>query len=238
MKTFWHFFSWLFVHQVTRTLDRAYAMPERSTFLMLQESREPPDINELPTLMREMKEPLMSRRQRLILKNRMGAMFDAEYMSIDEPASFRAHDHSKHRRTNKTISSKNRMKNVPPMSEEVKNLVFVGKRKGGSERTLGRKTSDKFRSWLWNLSKCPVRYKWVDLGPKFFPRYLKRGHCSKKKTCSFPAGMKCKEDKYKPVMLLIYICLPSQNYVNASCKWRSMRSLKVLEKCKCSCTDR
>lgn len=47
------------------------------------------------------------------------------------------------------------------------------------------------KSWLVRRATCPIRFVWNDLGPYFWPRWLRRGECAENTTCSWPPGMQC-----------------------------------------------
>lgn len=51
---------------------------------------------------------------------------------------------------------------------------------------------DAIRSWLMKRSSCPIQFTWKDLGPTFWPRWVRKGDCiDRKGSCSFPTGMHC-----------------------------------------------
>ena len=98
------------------------------------------------------------------------------------------------------------------------------------------KSSELFRLWLWNMSYCPVRYKWKDLGINFWPRYLKVAFCPKK-SCSYPVGMSCKPLKAdKSVKLLGWTCLQGKKNRGKNCRWVTV-AFSIVTKCSCSCTN-
>lgn len=60
-------------------------------------------------------------------------------------------------------------------------------------------------NWLTDRVTCPVAHEWVDIGPLFWPRYVKHGQCVKK-DCSWPSGMGCFPSDYTMVTLLRWHC--------------------------------
>ena len=40
-----------------------------------------------------------------------------------------------------------------------------------------QKPKSKFLTWLHNQTSCQVNFKWIDLGIRYYPRYLARGSC-------------------------------------------------------------
>jgi len=203
---------------------------------LLKSDDEPSDIKGLPALLKYLPEPsTISEEDLKTLRYRLGSMYNQELTSITEPPTLKSRDVGSLNGDELTIEEG--MKTNPKMGDELKKMklkkVYSHKRKG--KRTeLGKKTSHRIKNWLWDLSKCPVLYKWVDLGKRVYPRYIKRGQCSKKKTCSYPAGMKCQKKSWTEITTFIYLCLKDINAVSLSCKWRIMK-LSVLSECKCAC---
>lgn len=66
---------------------------------------------------------------------------------------------------------------------------------------------DFIKSWLLKRSSCPVEYTWKDLGPTFWPRWIRYGVCLERKgTCSFPTGMHCVPGLTTTVHVLRWQC--------------------------------
>lgn len=120
--------------------------------------------------------------------------------------------------------------------------------------SLNNDTLRIFRTWLLEWTSCPVEFRWKDLGPLFWPRYIKEGVCQSKSFCSFPAGMKCVPNTFRKLYILKWKCKNIMKIVinndkvcvterrkfsksgrkNIDCKWK--RSLyRVLDGCICSC---
>ena len=175
-----------------------------------------------------------------LLTYQLGEDYNPDYMSIEEPRQLKARDPTVIRR-NDLSSNEKIMMTSPQMSNElfIMKLRKVYTKEPKSKRrrtTFGKKTTHRIKNWLWNLSKCPVYYEWFDLGKNVFPRYIKRGTCSKKKTCSYPGGMTCQKKSVTKVKALIYICSKEINSVKMECKWRQI-DFYVLAECKCGCTN-
>ena len=72
---------------------------------------------------------------------------------------------------------------------------------------ISAKLQKKLQQFLWAFTACPVVYRWKDLGIRFWPRYLKEGHCPPGKTsCSIPPGMKCRPAAKAHKTLLRWHC--------------------------------
>lgn len=62
------------------------------------------------------------------------------------------------------------------------------------------------KNWLVRRATCPIRFTWNDLGPYFWPRYVKRGECLGNMTCSWPPGMTCTPGAAKILNILRWHC--------------------------------
>jgi noggin len=68
----------------------------------------------------------------------------------------------------------------------------LGMADGSKLRTrVSPKLRRKLVQFLWAYTACPLFEKWRDLGIRFWPRWLKEGHCHSERSCSIPAGMTC-----------------------------------------------
>lgn len=66
---------------------------------------------------------------------------------------------------------------------------------------------DFIKSWLLKRSSCPVEFTWKDLGPTFWPRWVRKGDClDRKGHCSFPTGMHCVPAATTTVHILRWQC--------------------------------
>lgn len=121
---------------------------------------------------------------------------------------------------------------VQSMPQEIKNLNF---KMPGMKRYLGSKASKKLQLWLWQVSHCPVLPKWKDLGVRYWPRHINVGRCSKKATCSFPSGMRCRISSTKDVGVLRWHCLDRfAQRKETTCMWLPFHH-PVISECKCKC---
>ena len=118
---------------------------------------------------------------------------------------------------------------IPP---EIKKLF---KRRSKKDRRIPKRIMKYKRiiqSWLHQETSCPVRYRWKDLGIRFWPRYIKEGFCDSSKSCSIPPGMKCKSSAQTTMTILRWYCqgILEQKY----CTWIRIR-YPIISKCKCQC---
>ena len=201
----------------------------------LKESPRKQDIKVLLDVLKNLEKPKKMERNLERLKRLLGNNFNPYFTSINKPDLLKARQPSSILEEDTTENIK--MKSFPQMNAKLRNMKFFVKKENGKRKEFGKKVTQKFQRWLWNLSRCPVRYKWIDIGENIFPRFIKLGACSKKKTCSFPAGMKCIKSGWKTVDVLLYTCPNSNiNSVTSTCQWRPMR-LDILTACKCGCSD-
>ncbi|XP_075225570.1 noggin-like isoform X2 [Lycorma delicatula] len=49
------------------------------------------------------------------------------------------------------------------------------------------------KTWLIRRATCPIRFVWDNLGPYFWPKWIRRGECIRgnSSSCSWPPGMTC-----------------------------------------------
>ncbi|XP_071796871.1 noggin-2-like [Asterias amurensis] len=94
--------------------------------------------------------------------------------------------------------------------------------------------------WLLERASCPVRYDWVDIGPLFWPPWVKHGTCVARQ-CSWPPGMKCVPGETRNIFLLRWHCMPTStdDDERATRKRKNCRWIKVpypvMSECICSC---
>ncbi|XP_056136496.1 noggin-2-like [Lampris incognitus] len=131
--------------------------------------------------------------------------------------------------------------------------------KEAAKLDLGFMTSDvasSVRDWLVRSVSCGLQYKWTDLGPVFWPRWLRQTDCEKSdvmQSCSFPIGMQCLRAQISHITILAWHCWENDERRNGSksgpeisvevetgeaikkCTWRQV-PYPVVTACKCSCT--
>lgn len=85
---------------------------------------------------------------------------------------------------------------------------------GGSSRPLKASVRKYIEKWLLVRATCRVRAAWTDLGPSFWPRWVRRGSCDgdtdgrryHAPSCSWPPGMRCVPEHSQTVRLLRWQC--------------------------------
>ncbi|XP_067115912.1 noggin-like [Osmerus mordax] len=116
------------------------------------------------------------------------------------------------------------------------------------------------RNWLVSYATCGLRYKWVDMGPVFWPRWLRHTDCEMpgaSQSCSFPSGMACRRAQVTHLKILAFHCTEHEDEDGVGlkgiavsdrvivvgsgpsgkkCMWRQV-PYPVVTACKCSCKE-
>ncbi|XP_076871889.1 noggin-2-like [Brachyhypopomus gauderio] len=120
--------------------------------------------------------------------------------------------------------------------------------------TLPSDAAALLRTWLVQSATCGLRYKWVDMGPVFWPRWVRHTDCDEAgsaRTCSFPSGMVCRRAQVTYVKILAWHCWGREEHVGEcarqakgagetgacfwrKCLWRQV-PYPVVTACKCAC---
>ncbi|XP_054635918.1 noggin-like [Dunckerocampus dactyliophorus] len=76
--------------------------------------------------------------------------------------------------------------------------------------TLPPDVATSVRASLVHSATCGLCSQWVDLGPAFWPRWLRQTDCDKSdrvQSCSFPTGMVCVRAQIAHIKILAWHCL-------------------------------
>ncbi|KAK3931819.1 Noggin [Frankliniella fusca] len=169
-----------------------------------------------------------------LLRAKLGRHFDPRVMSIQRPSAFKR-QRSQHKvRYNNLLDSgedstlldddqveldedspfrrnpRGRLVPAGEMPESIANLDLRGVRLPDGSRLRSRispRLRRKLQHFLWAYTACPVQRRWRDLGVRFWPRWLREGHCPAS-PCSIPAGMRCKPAATRHQALLRWHCRP------------------------------
>ena len=158
--------------------------------------------------------------------------FVEDFMSIQDPRQGPAAD--------ALVSDSSSAGEQGEVSAQVDELFAQNKKLASSK--IGQKMKKKLTKLLADYTQCPVVYEWQDLGEKYWPRYVRTGSCSQKKSCSFPAGMGCKPAEQSHLTLLRRFCGARRwgkaevepFNPDATCRWISIK-YPIVTKCSCSC---
>uniref|UniRef100_A0A665UDD3 Noggin n=1 Tax=Echeneis naucrates TaxID=173247 RepID=A0A665UDD3_ECHNA len=109
-------------------------------------------------------------------------------------------------------------------------------RKAAARHRRKLETQAAVRSWLVSSATCELDYQWMDLGPAFWPRWLRQTDCEASdgtKSCSFPIGMKCARAQTTHINILAWHCMEIRDGT-IKCLWRQV-PYPVVTACNCSC---
>jgi len=91
------------------------------------------------------------------------------------------------------------------------------------------------RRWLVERAACRLTSAWVDLGPVFWPRWVRHTACrTGPPACSWPPGMACRPAQLAHLKLLAWHCWAARPPGPPHCAWRQV-PYPVVVACKCSC---
>ncbi|XP_052126533.1 noggin-like [Frankliniella occidentalis] len=169
-----------------------------------------------------------------LLRAKLGRHFDPRVMSVQRPSAAKR-QHSQHKvRYNDLLDAdadsrlldddqveldedspfrrnmRGRLVPAGEMPESIANLDLRGVRLPDGSRLRTRispRLRRKLQHFLWAYTACPVQRRWRDLGVRFWPRWLREGHCPPS-PCSIPPGMRCKPAATRHQALLRWHCRP------------------------------
>uniref|UniRef100_A0A3P8WC55 Noggin n=1 Tax=Cynoglossus semilaevis TaxID=244447 RepID=A0A3P8WC55_CYNSE len=177
-------------------------------------------------------EPRHRRPSRLL--RLLGASFDPFWMSIEQPPEApAAHGDGQLLQVRTTERSPIKEKTIlipPPLLKEAAE---------NQKQKLQLEVTTSIQSLLVHFATCELSYQWKDLGPAFWPRWLRQTDCGSSDrggSCSFPSGMECVRAQTAHIKILAWHCLETRHGgALRRCLWRQV-SYPVVTACKCSCT--
>ncbi|KAM6137969.1 noggin-1-like [Pterocles gutturalis] len=93
----------------------------------------------------------------------------------------------------------------------------------------------RLQQWLVERASCRLTSAWVDLGPVFWPRWVRHTACETGPPgCSWPPGMTCRPAQLTHIKLLAWHCWAPRSPGPPHCAWRQI-PYPVVTACKCSC---
>uniref|UniRef100_A0A3P8W6N0 Noggin-1-like n=1 Tax=Cynoglossus semilaevis TaxID=244447 RepID=A0A3P8W6N0_CYNSE len=102
---------------------------------------------------------------------------------------------------------------------------------------LPPQVTTSIQSLLVHFATCELSYQWKDLGPAFWPRWLRQTDCGSSDrggSCSFPSGMEYASKKTRSAWSNGSREVGTGGALRR-CLWRQV-SYPVVTACKCSCT--
>lgn len=192
----------------------------------------------------------------------LGSSFDPFWMSIEQPSEA-SEDHSKARsflHDGDTLPIK-LLSSSPELREAAADhhQKLMKEAAGLDLRSLPSDVTSSVQSWLVSFATCKLYYRWMDLGPAFWPRWLRHTDCKRSdevQSCSFPSGMECVRAQTAHINILAWHCLEFRDgddgfrkikgeldsgsseartgEVMKRCSWRQV-PYPVVTACSCSC---
>ena len=222
----------------TNSLCRSFMLPDKSSlivndksFVFLNASKGSLDIRKLKLVTANLIKPQLSDLNDAAQK--FTAHLNKQFLAFEKPGKYaKAMRKVKGNLINKLNSKRKDRDNEGEfeMPNNIQHRKFSVRKNRYVTKALGPKASEKIKHWLYELSHCKVRYRWTNLGINIYPRYILRGTCSKKKTCSYPPGMRCVESEREAVLVYLFTC----GNLRKKCKWLPL-NVDVLTKCDCKC---
>ncbi|XP_040891262.1 noggin-2-like [Toxotes jaculatrix] len=151
----------------------------------------------------------------------LGSSFDPFWMSIEQPSEASG-SHSNGRlmlggdtlpaKLPSYVKEKSHLNSSPELREAAENnRRKLEKEAAGLDfSSLPSDVASSLQSWLVHSAKCELYYQWMDLGPVFWPRWLRQTDCERSdrvRSCSFPSGMKCVRAQTTHIKILAWHCL-------------------------------
>ena len=171
------------------------------------------------------------------LRRRLGNSFDVHWMSIAEPTSDAVNE----------VADQQGSRHNTWLRRQLSSLNLS---RDASMLNLSNQEIRSLESWLMSKASCAVTYKWVYIGPLFWPPWVKHGTCLNK-PCSWPEGMTCVPGDSTNIRLLRWHCRGRQTSTitneetqgrasggvskGRQCKWLKVPYL-IMTQCICSCT--
>ncbi|XP_018646643.1 bone morphogenetic protein antagonist noggin,putative [Schistosoma mansoni] len=140
------------------------------------------------------------------LRRILGSDLQNDWMSIESPLNSQS---SSIKSTRSTLSP-----NIPKPDNYLLNIVdelnFTVFRPVNNDGLIYpiKMTIDQvniMKTWLLQRATCAMEYIWEDLGPLFWPRWIKRGVCVNTHSCSWPPGMRCRSSGSRSLKLLRWV---------------------------------
>lgn len=187
----------------------------------------------------------------------LGSSFDPFWMSIEQPPEASGG----HSDGNSLPANYTREKFDLSASPQLKQAAAKQQQRLEREAadldlgSLSSHVGSSVRDWFVHSATCGLTYQWVDLGPAFWPRWLRQTDCEKSdgvQSCSFPVGMECVRAQTTHINILAWHCLEISEVrgIKADrsdsstemgtgeamkrCLWRQV-PYPVVTSCTCSC---
>ncbi|KAM9324513.1 noggin-like [Gastrophryne carolinensis] len=166
----------------------------------------------------------------------LGASFDPFWMSVEKPVHNDTNGHFS-AFSQDLLEGANRYRKK--LTQEAQNIDF-GSLKLSEELSANSSLLllNDLRQWLVQKASCKLTSTWVDLGPVFWPRWVRHTNCDESNnSCSWPPGMSCRQAQITQIKLLAWHCwmhVAGKGWTSQKCMWRQV-PYPVVAACKCTC---
>ncbi|THD28924.1 Noggin-3 [Fasciola hepatica] len=157
------------------------------------------------------------------LRKILGPDLQSEWMSIDPPPKGREE-------SGKLPRSITMRTDMPKPSKHILNSVnnlnfTVFRPAKGTDVVIPIEFTEEqitlMKEWLLQLATCRMDFMWEDLGPLFWPRWIRRGICVNTVSCSWPPGMRCLPSGSRMLKLLRWVCTNDEQKIrDVRARWR------------------
>ncbi|XP_028297612.1 noggin-2-like [Gouania willdenowi] len=137
----------------------------------------------------------------------LGSSFDPFWMSVDETS-----EASEGQRPLLPGQPLNNNLSFPSALRDAAANIQVELENEAAELDFGSvplPIAQMIRTRLVQSATCVLQQQWVDLGPTFWPRWLRQTDCKRsdgEQRCSFPTGMECVRDQTIDIRILAWHC--------------------------------
>uniref|UniRef100_A0A8C3BGA5 Noggin n=1 Tax=Cairina moschata TaxID=8855 RepID=A0A8C3BGA5_CAIMO len=172
------------------------------------------------------------------LRRLLGSAFDPFWMSSEEPAGRNATattTEDLESQSRELAEGTGRYRRKLWREAEGLELPTLLPPMPGLPPELAAVVAKRLRQWLVERAACRLASSWVDLGPVFWPRWVRHTACQPEPSgCSWPPGMACRPAQLTQLKLLAWHCWAPRPPGPPHCAWRQI-PYPVVVACKCSC---
>ncbi|XP_040264716.1 noggin-like [Bufo bufo] len=166
----------------------------------------------------------------------LGSSFDPFWMSVENPVENDTTSHSSAFSQDLFDGASRYRKKL---TQEAQNIDFASlKLPAELSANSSHVVLSELRQWLVQRASCKLTSTWVDLGPVFWPRWVRHTDCDERNTaCSWPPGMECRQAQLTQIKLLAWHCWmqdAGKGWASQNCMWRLV-PYPVVAACKCAC---
>ncbi|KAM8821316.1 noggin-like [Eudromia elegans] len=169
------------------------------------------------------------------LRKLLGASFDPFWMSPEEPHGRNASAEDLEALSRELAEGAGRYRRKLWREAEGLELPALPPVGEGPAGNASGAAARRLRQWLVERAACRLSSAWADLGPVFWPRWVRHTACDAA-GCSWPPGMTCRPAQLTHIKLLAWHCWAARPPAPAAqqCAWRQI-PYPVVAACKCSC---